>query len=99
MSIKDNESTDGAPLKPATRVPWWVSVLMAIGSYCSLKFIVPELQLEDPALQKLSQAAPSFAPLVTIPFLLLAAKQLYDTDIIEKEGNTLQDDQRKDPEE
>jgi hypothetical protein len=76
-----------------------VSVLMAIGSYCCLKYIVPELHLEDPTLQKLSQAAPSFAPLVTIPFLLLAAKQLYDSDIGEEENNTVQDDQRKDSEE
>ncbi|MCP4341674.1 MAG: hypothetical protein GY799_23030 [Desulfobulbaceae bacterium] len=99
MSIKDKESSDSAPPKPATRVPWWVSVLMAIGSYCCLKFIVPGLHLEDPTLQKLSQAAPSFAPLVTIPFLLLAAKQLYDSDIGEEGNNTLQDDQRKDSEE
>ena len=99
MSIKDKESPESAPLKSAYRVPWWVSVLMAIGSYCCLKYIVPELHLDNPALQKLSQAAPSFAPLVTIPFLLLAAKQLYDSDIGAEEDNTLQDDQRKDPEE
>jgi hypothetical protein len=99
MSIKDKESSDSTSFKPANRIPWWVSVLMAIGSYCCLKFIVPELHLEDPTLQKLSQAAPSFAPLVTIPFLLLAAKQLYDSDIGEEENNTVQDDQRKDSEE
>jgi hypothetical protein len=99
MSIKDKESSDSASPKPATRVPWWVSVLMAIGSYCCLKFIVPELHLEDPTLQKLTQAAPSFAPLATIPFLLLAAKQLYDSDIGEEEEEMPRNNQEKDPEE
>ena len=99
MSIKDKESPESGPLKPANRVPWWVSVLLAIGSYCSLKYIAPELHLENPALQKLSQAAPSFAPLVTIPFLLLAAKQLYDSDIGEEKDETPRNEQEKDPEE
>ncbi len=56
---------------------------MAIVSYCTLKYLVPELHPTNPTLQKLTQAAPTFAPLVTIPFLLLAAKQLYDTDVSE----------------
>jgi hypothetical protein len=67
-------------------------------SYCSLKFLVPELHLQNPTLQKLSQAAPSFAPLVTIPFLLLAAKQLYDSDISKEEEDELQNDKKEDPE-
>ncbi len=67
------------------RTPWWVSVLLAICSYCALKYIGPELQPTSPLLQKLMQAAPQFAPLVAIPFLLLAAKQLYDSDLPEKD--------------
>jgi hypothetical protein len=66
------------------RTPWWVSVLLAICSYCALKYIVPELQPTSPVLQKMIQAAPQFAPLVTIPFLLLEAKQLYDSDLPDK---------------
>lgn len=66
------------------RTPWWLSVLMAIASYCTLKYLVPELHPTNLTLQKLTLAAPTFAPLVTIPFLLLAAKQLYDTDIPEE---------------
>jgi hypothetical protein len=62
-------------------IPWWVNVLLAIGSYCTLKYILPEIHLTHPTWQKLARAAPSFAPLATIPFLLLAAKQLYDVDI------------------
>jgi hypothetical protein len=57
---------------------------MAIVSYCTLKYLIPELHLTNPTLQKLTQAAPTFAPLVAIPFLLLAAKQLYDADISEE---------------
>jgi hypothetical protein len=45
---------------------------------------VPELQPTSRVLQKMIQAAPQFAPLVTIPFLLLAAKQLYDSDLPDK---------------
>lgn len=64
----------------AIRTPWWASVLLAVICYCTLKYLVPQLQSTSPALAKLIQAAPSFAPIVTIPLLLLAAKQLYDTD-------------------
>ena len=93
------ESPEVPTPKTVVRVPWWVSVLMAIVSYCGLKFLLPELRLQNPTLQKLSQAAPSFAPLVTIPFLLLAAKQLYDSDIGEEGGDELQDNKEEDPKE
>jgi hypothetical protein len=78
-SAKATKSTMAA--KPTRRIPWWVNVLLAICSYCTLKYVVPEIHLTHPTLQKLAQAAPTFAPLTTIPFLLLAAKQLYDVDI------------------
>ena len=94
------QSPEGATPQTATRIPWWVSVLLAIVTYCSLKFLVPELHLQNPTLQKLSQAAPSFAPLVTIPFLLLAAKQLYDSDIGTEEDDELQNNkEEEDPKE
>lgn len=64
----------------AIRTSWWVSVLLAVICYCTLKYLVPQLQPTSPTMAKLIQAAPSFAPIVTIPLLLLAAKQLYDTD-------------------
>jgi hypothetical protein len=99
MTMKDKEPPESALPKTASHIPWWVSVLMAIGSYCSLKYIVPELHLENPTLQKLSQAAPSFAPLATIPFLLLAAKQLYDSDIEEGMDEMSRQDQEEDPKE
>lgn len=63
---------------PSVRMPWWVSVLLAVCCYCGLKYLVPALHPASPFLQKLALAAPSFAPIVTIPLLLLAAKQLYD---------------------
>jgi hypothetical protein len=99
MSMKDKESTGLSSPKSPKCVPWWVSALLAIVSYCTLKFVVPELSLTDPTLQKLSQAAPTFAPLATIPFLLLAAKQLYDTDLGDKEHDKPDSSHEEKPEE
>jgi hypothetical protein len=90
MTMKDKKVTISPTPRSQRRLPWWVSVLLAIGSYCSLKFVVPGLQLTSPTWQKLAQAAPTFAPLVTIPFLLLAAKQLYD---VNEDGRENQDDE------
>jgi hypothetical protein len=74
-----NENRDNTG-RYALHSRWWVSVLLAIVCYSTLKYLVPELQSTSPTLEKLIEAAPSFAPIVTIPLLLLAAKQLYDTD-------------------
>jgi hypothetical protein len=87
MTMKNSKATKPPFPRSRNRIPWWVSVCLAIGSYCSLKFVVPELDLTHPTLQKLAQAAPAFAPLSTIPFLLLAAKQLYDVDISDKDDD------------
>lgn len=64
---------------------WWVSVLLAITVYMGLKYLVPGLFQEDSPLFKICQTAPNFAPLASIPFLLLAAKQLYDTELPQEE--------------
>ena len=97
--MKAKEPPEVVVAKTPIRMPWWVSVLLAIMSYCSLKYLVPELHLPNPTLEKLSHAAPSFAPLAAIPFLLLAAKQLYDSDIGKKGEGELLDDKEEDPEE
>lgn len=78
------------------RTPWWVSVLLAILCYCTLKYLVPQLQPASPGLARLFQAAPSFAPIVTIPLLLLAAKQLYDTDTPKEKDGGKGDNGRED---
>lgn len=67
------------------RMPWWASIICAIVTYCTLKYIVPEIQTGNETLGNLFQMGPVAAPVLTIPFLLLAAKQLYDTDIPETE--------------
>jgi hypothetical protein len=59
-------------------VPWWLSLLVAVLSYNLLKFVAPLLAPANPLLNRLCAAGPDFAPIVAIPFLLLAAKQLYD---------------------
>ncbi len=86
--MSNGKSTKQSGPGSGNRFPWWVSVLLAIGSYCSLKFVIPGLQPTNPALLKLAQAAPSFAPIITILFLLLAAKQLYDIDAAEDTEDT-----------
>jgi hypothetical protein len=73
-------------LRRSIRIPWWVSLVAAICCYCGLKYLVPALHPAIPGWQKLAEAAPSFAPIVTIPLLLLAAKQLYDTKIPHNHG-------------
>jgi len=91
--IVEVPSEDSAKSTKTNRsIPWWVNVLLAIGSYCTLKFVVPEIHLTHPTWQNLAQAAPTFAPLATIPFLLLAAKQLYDVDIGDVHNNKPDDD-------
>ncbi len=58
--------------------PWWLSILTAIIVYSCLKYLIPNVFSENPEMQQLSQLAPQLAPVLTIPFLLLGAKQLYD---------------------
>ena len=52
--------------------------MIAAASYYSLKYLIPGLIPETSAMYKFSQAAPTIAPIITIVFLLLGAKQLYD---------------------
>lgn len=62
----------------ATLWPWWLSVVAATVTYCLLRFVFPELSTENEQLNTFFSLAPDLAPVLTIPLLLLAAKQLYD---------------------
>lgn len=84
-----------ATIKP----PWWASVLMAVACYTLLKYFIPTLQSENHTFQALIQAAPTFAPLAAIPFLLLAAKQLYDVAPIEKKNGPVKERDEEEPKE
>ncbi|HBG21161.1 MAG TPA: hypothetical protein DDY32_18310 [Desulfobulbaceae bacterium] len=75
--MSENPTTGGGKIY---RFPWWGSVLLAIVCYCTLNYLVPQFEPAHPVLAELVKAAPFFAPIVAIPLLLLAAKQLYDTD-------------------
>ena len=68
-------------------IPWWASVITAIVVYCLLKYILPNLNPADQGLRNIFQFGPTAAPVVTIPFLLLAAKQLYDNPTTDTEDN------------
>jgi len=69
-----------SPVPPFLRIPWWLCVLLAIFSYCILKYFAPQLQLTNETLQSLAMAAPGIAPIAATLFLLLAAIRLYDFD-------------------
>ncbi len=98
MKAKSNKSPDAPSSGNRFHFPWWANIFLAIGSYCSLKFIIPELHFTHPTLQNLAKAAPALAPLATIPFLLLAAKQLYDVDYWIKDTDKQENEQNKNPE-
>lgn len=59
------------------RLPWWLSICLAVASYLGLKYLLPNLALSFPVLQPLAGFLPKVAPLAAIGFLLLAAVQLY----------------------
>ncbi len=68
----------GAGGVPGRPFPWWLTLLAAALGYSLLRYLLPTLQPADPRLEKICAIAPDLAPLVAIPLLLLAAKQLYD---------------------
>ena len=70
-----------ANIQKAKRIPWWFSIICAITTYCTLKYVLPELAPTNQTLKDFFQLGPAAAPVLTIPFLLLAAKQLYDNDL------------------
>lgn len=61
------------------RLPWWGFILLAIVVYCSLKYGLADFSPEHALLRQLVDAAPFFAPILTIPLLLYGAKRLYDS--------------------
>ncbi len=97
--MKDPKPKELPDPRSSHRLPWWIHILLAIGSYYMLKYVVPGLHLTNPTFQKLTQAAPTFAPLASILFLLLAAKRLYDIDRGEEESNQADGDDPDNPEE
>lgn len=78
--MKKEKSAELASPRSPRGLPWWIYIVLAIGSYCLLKYVIPGLHPTNPAFQKFFQAAPILAPPVTILFLLLGAKGLYDAD-------------------
>ena len=79
MNQKQSGKTSNTSSKK--HIPWWVSIVCAVATYCTFKYILPELAPANQKLKELLQLGPVVAPVLTIPFLLLAAKQLYDTDL------------------
>ena len=59
-------------------IPWWAYVSIAAILYIALKYLAPAVPTEIPWIRILLQAGPLLAPIVSIGFLLLGAKALYD---------------------
>lgn len=77
-------------------IPWWLYLLFAIISYCSLYYLLPSLAIAGTPIGKLLQMAPQAAPIVAVAFLLLAANALYKDDPIKnvdkEEGDHSEDE-------
>jgi hypothetical protein len=58
-------------------IPWWIYILIAAVVYIGLTYLVPALPAENRRITALLHAAPKLAPIITIAFLLLGAKALY----------------------
>ena len=72
--------------------PWWASILIAILLYCAFSYLAPCIHPASETLARLLAAAPRFAPIVTIPFLLLGATRLYDAGPDKRPGQDSSDD-------
>ncbi len=61
-------------------LPWWLHLILAILSYCLLKYGVDQFDTSGSQSTPLSLMAEQAAPIVAIGFLLLAANALYKKD-------------------
>ncbi len=61
-------------------IPWWLSVILAIVSYLSFKYLAPTLAATSAVFQPFAEFLPQMAPLAAMAFLLLATVLLYDGD-------------------
>lgn len=73
------------------RYPWWASIAIAVFIYCTFRYLLPSLSPNHPTLEAFCRMAPDIAPVITIPFLLLGAKQLYDNNGNEENGQQERD--------
>ncbi len=61
------------------KAPWWFSAILAVISYVSLKFILPSMLLHssDFVNQAVAKAAPTFAPIISILFVITGGLSLF----------------------
>lgn len=69
---------DESLLNLLIRVPWWISIALAVVFYCVLKFFVPLLTFESISLKAFSQAAPVLAPIVAFFFVIEAGMSAFE---------------------
>jgi restriction system protein len=54
-------------------LPWWINVILAFVVYLSCKYWIPSITFQNPFIKALATAMPSFAPVVAVLFIFLAA--------------------------
>ncbi len=72
------------------KFPWWLSILSGAALYILCTWLLPNVETRNAGLNRFFAAAPNLAPILSIPFLLLGAKLLYDlpsADADEKEDS------------
>jgi len=62
---------NGSILDDLAKLPWWTNVILAVVVYLTFKFVVLSIASNNPFLEGISGATPTFAPIVSI--LLLTA--------------------------
>ncbi|MBM9519298.1 hypothetical protein JWG39_05610 [Desulforhopalus vacuolatus] len=60
------------------KFPWWLSILIGAAFYGLCTWLLPNMETQNAGLNRFFAAAPDLAPVLSIPFLLLGAKLLYD---------------------
>lgn len=74
-------------IKPFPPWPWWVSLVLGSIIYIVCKYVLPTFDNSPEPLRTFSRIGSQIAPVLTIPFLLLAARQLYDNIPPNEESN------------
>ncbi|WP_395736356.1 hypothetical protein [Prosthecobacter sp.] len=60
-------------------IPWWVSASLAAVVYVMMRWVAPDIRLDDPTIAHFIKSMPDVAWLGASPLLLLAGLNLYVT--------------------
>lgn len=58
--------------------PWWISAVLAVIAYVMLKFVIPNIEFQNPIFKSMTSVAPKFAGVASVFFLLLAGVSAFN---------------------